>query len=176
MRYVEVLQTHWREEIDMRIVHKVKAALWAIGSIGATRRGAPFLKDCQVMHSIVLIAEQSRVATMKGTAYFVLGMLSCTQVGVDLLTEFSWHGVVTNMQTLTGICVPESIGRVLNLEAWTYNASVDLESDWQFPKEDPLSVEILTAMSNLSNHILANEAAKTLIRWAILTLPKEALI
>lgn len=150
----------------MSIVHKVKAALWAIGSIGATERGAPFLKGCQVIDSIVKIAEVSQVATLKGTAYLILGMLSTTTVGVDLLQQYNWYGVVSNMGAPTGICVPDQISRVLNLQPW--DTDLISTADHGEPNQklqDPLSSEMVRAMADLGNHILANEAAKTLIRY-----------
>lgn len=163
-RNVDLLDTHWHEDEDAAIIQKVKAALWAIGSVGATERGAPFLKQCQVMRTIVKIAEESLVATLKGTAYLVLGMLSSTTVGMALLENYRWQGVKTNMGSPTGICVPDQVSNVLNYEPWQQISGTAASDYDAFLKEDPLSNEILRAMSDLSNHIVANEAARTLIR------------
>ena len=159
--YADLLQQHWHESEEPTLVRRVKAALWAIGNIGATERGANFLKGCQVIEYIVKTAECSEVATLKGTAYFVLGMLSATKLGVELLEEYHWCGVVTSMGEPIGICLPDDIRKVLSTQPWVGPSTVDQPS---LAKTDPLSTEILTAMSNLSNHILANDAAQALIR------------
>lgn len=163
-KYISFLHSHWNTE-DATIVHKVKAALWAIGNIGATERGAPFLAESKVMASIVKIAEESPVATLKGTAYLVLGMLSATTAGVELLHLYGWHGVLTNMGAPTGICVPDQVSSVLNLAPWPYALSEDTVDEEPIPQHDPLMNEITRAMADLGNHILANDAAKTLVRY-----------
>lgn len=166
LKYTSFLHSHWDTE-DPAIVHKVKAALWSVGNIGATERGAPFLRESKVMASIVKIAEQSLVATLKGTAYLVLGMLSATNAGVDLLHEYGWHGVLTNMGAPTGICVPNQVSSVLNLAPWPYALDDDANEDDTATQHDPLMSEITRAMADLGNHILANDAAKTLVRYAM---------
>lgn len=168
-RYVDLLASHWNDHEDTAVLHKIKAALWAIGSIGATERGAPFLKDCEVMSAIVHIAEKSPIATLKGTAYLVLGMLSNTTVGIALLEEYRWQCVTTHMGSPIGICIPYRISDFLMLTPWSKLETTDARSDLKIGiQQDPLTNEIFRAMSDLSNHIVANEAAKTLIRYMIL--------
>lgn len=162
--YVDLLRRHWHEHTDLTIVHHVKAALWAIGSIGATERGAPFLKDTDVTQSIVNIAQESQIATLKGTAYLVLGLLSVTTVGVRLLAEYNWSASLTSMGSPTGICVPQKLSAVLNLQPWDPIIVIVKHEEKIAADYDPLSTEIMLAMTNLSNHILANGAAKALIR------------
>lgn len=165
-RYVDLLHKHWHENLDLTMIRKVKAALWAIGSIGATERGACFLQDSNVTRSVIDIARSSSVATLKGTAYLVIGLLSITPAGATLLGEYNWLAVLTSMGTPTGICVPENLGDVLNLAPWQpSNIAADVLPVVSSSLADPLANEILSAIANLSNHILANEAAKALIRW-----------
>lgn len=162
---MDLLESEWDEHDDVAVMHKIKAALWAIGSIGATERGAPFLKDCDVVKAIVKIAQESLIATLKGTAYLVLGMLSSTAVGIALLEEYRWRGVLTHMGSPTGICVPDRVSDVLNLQMWEIPSIQEkLIQPPERTLHDPLTSEISRAMSDLSNHIVANEAAKTLIR------------
>ncbi len=164
-KFVDCLVTMGMEDTDLETIHKVKAALWAVGNIGATEGGAPFLVACNVVEKIIKIAEQSEVATLRGTAYYVLGLIGSTTLGMQLLAVQGWHVVTTNMGLPTGICVPNCTRAVLHLDSWSYAYSdVDKGADNPIDKRDPLSAEILQGLANLSNHILANEAATALIR------------
>ncbi|ORY81605.1 Rapamycin-insensitive companion of mTOR, middle domain-domain-containing protein [Protomyces lactucae-debilis] len=148
-------------------VHHMKAALWAIGNIGATERGAPFLDNSQVVHFIVRIAEQSPFLGLRGTAYLVLGLISNTTVGVRLLEKSGWQGTVTRMGNPTGVCVPQTARSVLELSSWSSVNVKSVENDGGDIGLDSLEGtqrDIANALCNLSNHILANDAARQLVR------------
>jgi hypothetical protein len=45
---------------------QLKAVLWALGNIGATKNGLPFLEEEDVVKDIVAMAENSDILSLKG--------------------------------------------------------------------------------------------------------------
>lgn len=93
---------------------KVKGCLWAVGNIGSMPYGAPFLEEEGVVEDIIWIAEQSEVLTLKGTAFFVLGLISRTWIGVEILGSYGWEAGVEGVTgEPKGLVMPTKIGRLL---------------------------------------------------------------
>jgi hypothetical protein len=87
------------------------------GNIGSTEGGLPFLEDEEIVEIIVEIAEQSPVLIMKGTCFFVLGLISSTRMGAELLEELGWVSTRTPMGHTTGICLPNDISRFVQVSS-----------------------------------------------------------
>ncbi|OAD02912.1 hypothetical protein MUCCIDRAFT_143465 [Mucor lusitanicus CBS 277.49] len=144
---------------------QLKAVLWALGNIGATKNGLPFLEEEDVVKDIVEMAESSDILSLKGTCYFVLGLIAKTQQGVELLGEIGWESVVSSNGEPEGLCVPLNLSRFLSIRNWKYKAA--LSAPPQLPKSataDSVGADILKNIGDMSNHILANEASKNLAR------------
>lgn len=109
------IQKHGLEDDDLEIVTKVKGCLWAVGNIGSMPFGAPFLDEANIVEAIVNIAEQSQVLTLKGTAFFVLGLISKTMQGLEILLEHGWDGTTSTMGDSLGFCVPLQLGRLFSV-------------------------------------------------------------
>lgn len=62
----EVVRLHGMEPDDQAVLANLKSVLWALGHIGSTHGGLPFLEDEEIIEAIVEIAEQSPVLTIKG--------------------------------------------------------------------------------------------------------------
>jgi hypothetical protein len=77
--------------------------------------GAPFLEEANIVESIVRIAEGSQVLTLKGTAFFVLGLISRTMQGLEILLEHGWDGTTSTMGESLGFCIPLKLGRLLSV-------------------------------------------------------------
>ena len=82
------------DEDDFETLIKVKGSLWAIGNIGSMDLGAPFLEEDDVVKTIVQIAEGAEVMSVRGTACFVLGLVSRTVHGVQMLAENGWDTTI----------------------------------------------------------------------------------
>lgn len=111
------IREHALADEDVEIVTKVKGCLWAVGNIGSMPFGAPFLDEANIVESIVKIAEQSPVLTLKGTAFFVLGLISKTMQGLEILLEHGWDGTTTTMGDSLGFCVPLQLGRLFSVSS-----------------------------------------------------------
>lgn len=104
--FVCTIQTCWAESEDPEIILKVKGCLWAVGNIGSMELGASFIEETDVVQWIVKIANDSEVMTLRGTAFFVLGLLSRSRHGLELLNEHGWDTKTTFSGGSLGFCIP----------------------------------------------------------------------
>lgn len=64
--FAEFIRQHAKENDNMQIIQQLKAVLWAVGNIGATKNGLPFLEEEDIVKDIVSMAENSEVLSLKG--------------------------------------------------------------------------------------------------------------
>lgn len=57
---------HGLEDFDSEIINLLKSALWAVGQIGSQIGGVKFLEEEDIVMSIVEIAEDSSVYSLRG--------------------------------------------------------------------------------------------------------------
>ena len=104
--FAAMIQESGMEDDDAETVLKVKGSLWAVGNVGSMELGAPFLERSDVVRWIVKIAEESEVLTLRGTAFFVLGLISRTIHGQEILTEHGWDGAINENGLSVGYSMP----------------------------------------------------------------------
>jgi len=109
------IREHGLEDKDTEIILKVKGCLWAIGNIGSLPSGAPFLEETDTIDSIVRIAQESQVLSLRGTAFFVLGLISRCIHGLEILDRFNWDSNVSDMGESFGFCLPNKLGQLLSV-------------------------------------------------------------
>ncbi|KAI5778923.1 Rapamycin-insensitive companion of mTOR, N-term-domain-containing protein [Geopyxis carbonaria] len=163
------IKENGQEHEDHEIVTKVKGCLWAVGNIGSMPFGAPFLDEADIVESIIKIAETSQVLTLKGTAFFVLGLISKTMQGLEILLEYGWDGTTSTMGESLGFCVPFSLNKLLSVEPWqhTRNETSEINRPTALSEtlgEDPVDTKILTTIANMSNHVKENQSTKELVK------------
>ncbi|KAI8999819.1 Rapamycin-insensitive companion of mTOR, N-term-domain-containing protein [Gaertneriomyces semiglobifer] len=148
-------------------VLQLKSVLWAVGNIGSTASGLPFLLGEDIIKHIVAIAYDSPIITLKGTCYYVLGLISRTPQGMELLDDLGWDTVTSSPGELGGLCLPKDPARFLTMPKWSFKGSwPEYTVQPPIPPEsfDATALEILKSVGNMSNHILANAASKALSR------------
>ncbi|KAG0275117.1 hypothetical protein BGZ95_009172, partial [Linnemannia exigua] len=163
--YARFIRKHCAESKDPHTIGELKSILWAVGNIGSTPGGLPFLEDEDLIKYIVGMAERSKVLSIKGTCFYVLGLLCKTAQGVEILEDYGWQGILHLDRSPRGLCLPKDLDRFLEIPRWALF------------KEDmpklvlPLSTEgnavekeILRATGELGNHILTNGASKNLAK------------
>lgn len=164
---------------DPDILVKLKGCLWAVGHAGSNSSGAPFLESTGVVSEIIGIAEKSPIATLKGTALLVAGLISSTPEGMELLDELGWESVCKSMDTPLGLCMPTNLAKFFDKtcdKEWGLSSNggtlVDEDEDAEnmveeaFPyviQSDTIRRNIISALTNLSNQILANDSSKSLV-------------
>ncbi|KAJ8123591.1 hypothetical protein ONZ43_g500 [Nemania bipapillata] len=90
--FASTIREHGMQSDDQELITKVKGCLWAVGNVGSMELGAPFLESTDVVERIVEIAESHLVMSLRGTAFFVLGLISRSVHGLEILSE---HALAT---------------------------------------------------------------------------------
>jgi rapamycin-insensitive companion of mTOR len=112
--FVAIIQESWAECEDHETMLKVKGCLWAVGNVGSMELGAPFLEETDAVALIVKIAENSGVTTIRGTAFFVLGLISRSIHGTEILLEHGWDTATDSLGRSLGYCLPSQLGKLFS--------------------------------------------------------------
>jgi rapamycin-insensitive companion of mTOR len=113
--FASIVRDFELDEEDAEALTKVKGCLWAIGNVGSMELGAPFLEENEIVGSIVRIAEGAEVMSLRGTAFFVLGLISRSEHGNEMLLEFGWQSAVDEHGRSLGLCLPEKLSRLCSV-------------------------------------------------------------
>lgn len=185
--FVATIQDFWSESEDPETMLKVKGCLWAIGNIGSMELGAPFLEETDVVTWIVRIAEKSDVVTMRGTAFFVLGLISRSLHGTEILAEHGWDTAANILGQSVGYCLPPNLGVLFSVGQhnpfFVRQARINCSSQLDLSQlnsseplrrsgatvskaaaldEDPINARILSLVVDLGNTVLTKRAATDL--------------
>lgn len=115
------------------------------------------------------------------TCFFVIGLIASTEQGAEILSDYGWSAATTSLGDPTGICVPEDISKfmtvcalpifyiflltsgIVKLQPWdTPNM---LDSDRRLPPlKSQHERDVLEAIENLCNTVIANAASRTLAK------------
>lgn len=113
--FASTIRDSWAEAEDREVMLKVKGCLWAVGNVGSMELGAPFLEETDVVASIIKIASESDVMTMRGTAFFVLGLVSRSLHGMEILAERGWNVATDNLGRSLGCCLPSNLAVIFSV-------------------------------------------------------------
>ncbi|SPO31737.1 related to protein ste16 [Ustilago trichophora] len=160
--FAHFIRQHGAEASDSELINKLKSVLWAVGNIGANELGLPFLDAEDVISQIVEIAENSQVLSVRGTCFFVLGLISSTTAGAEALQDYGWQSVCTPLGAPMGLCIPDDINRLVSLPRWEVNKVPDLGYLELAEPETLVVNKIITSIANLGNSILATNASRSL--------------
>ncbi|XP_051955427.1 rapamycin-insensitive companion of mTOR-like [Xyrauchen texanus] len=96
-------------------IKQLKAALWALGNIGTSNWGLNLLQEENVIPDIVNLAHDCEVLSIRGTCLYVLGLISKTKQGCELLKLHGWDAVRHNRRQLWPV-VPDEVEQQQNLQ------------------------------------------------------------
>ncbi|EXJ68795.1 uncharacterized protein A1O5_07726 [Cladophialophora psammophila CBS 110553] len=156
------------DEEDPEVLTKVKGCMWAVGNIGSMDQGAPFLEEADVVTAIVRIAEGAQVLSMRGTACFVLGLISRTLHGFELLAENGWDSTVDPRGRSLGLCLPRNLEALClkSVGSSTVPQSPSPENDAKYKAattdENPVRAKILKSIVEMGNSVMYKKAAADL--------------
>lgn len=183
--FAATIQDFATEHEDCETILKVKGCLWAVGNVGSMELGAPFLENTDVVKYIVQIAETSEVMTLRGTAFFVLGLISRSLHGQEILAEYGWDGTVNVLGESLGYSLPLNFNKLFSLKPFSSAGSIGATAmststiatttrprtrtrSNQQPKPlalatdsratDPANTAILASIAKLGNSVLTNKA------------------
>ncbi|KAF2019652.1 cytosolic regulator pianissimo [Aaosphaeria arxii CBS 175.79] len=165
--FVTTLVDFAMENDDAETILKVKGCLWAIGNVGSMELGAPFLEKTDVVKWVIKIAETSEVMSLRGTAFYVLGLISRSLHGQEILLEYGWDGVVNESGEALGFCLPLDFRKLFQITPWTAkpeNMSLRRKAAVTIAvtDNDPVNARILKLATDLGNTVLAKKAANDL--------------
>ncbi|KAH8821542.1 Rapamycin-insensitive companion of mTOR, N-term-domain-containing protein [Xylogone sp. PMI_703] len=156
---------------DPELIVKVKGCLWAVGNVGSMELGAPFLEESDVVEHIVKIAESHEIMSLRGTAFFVLGLISRSIHGLEILSEHGWDSNTTNLGVSLGLCIPSNLSKFLSFQPWEHEKISDIIPDetealaFAAAKTDPdpVNQRILELVIDLGNTVLTKKAISELM-------------
>ncbi|KAL4871897.1 hypothetical protein BDV12DRAFT_163315 [Aspergillus spectabilis] len=155
-----------REE-DHEALLKVKGCLWAVGNVGSMQLGAPFL-SMELVQAIVKIAECAEVLTMRGTAFFVLGLISRSPHGLGVLRQIGWDSAIDQKGQSLGLCLPTNFGKLFLVDFPSYFRSTEGKRTSQEKLKaasmdpDAANQKILKLVADMGNTVLSKRAAADL--------------
>ncbi|KFA64569.1 hypothetical protein S40285_04569 [Stachybotrys chlorohalonatus IBT 40285] len=120
--FATTIREHGMQSEDPELLTKVKGCLWAVGNVGSMELGAPFLESTDVVEQIVKIAETHEVMSLRGTAFFVLGLISRSTHGLEILSEHGWEANTTPLGQSLGFCIPSDLSKLLSLAPWRHES------------------------------------------------------
>ncbi|KAK4138160.1 hypothetical protein BT67DRAFT_368885 [Trichocladium antarcticum] len=118
--FAATIREHGMQYDDAEMMVKVKGCLWAVGNVGSMELGAPFLESCNVVEQIVEIAQNHEVMSLRGTAFFVLGLISRSIHGLEILSENGWDSNTNLVGHSLGLCIPSNLSRLFSLQPWRH--------------------------------------------------------
>ncbi|KDR82835.1 hypothetical protein GALMADRAFT_88557 [Galerina marginata CBS 339.88] len=161
--FSQFIRQHSLENEDTDLILKLKSILWAVGNIGATEGGLHFCEEEEIIPAILEIAENSPIPSVRGTCFFVLGLISSTSQGAEILDDYHWEATLSPLGLPTGLCIPADIDRFISLSTWTAVTPSKPESRLLLPTAEH-EIEAITAIQNLANTVIANAASRSLAR------------
>lgn len=101
-------------------VRKKRAALWALGFIGASNKSVDRLVEHDLVSIIVNMAETSPHLSLRGTACYVLNMISGSKLGRKRIEKLNWANYDMsdriNSAYLNGrVCLPKDMKQIFNI-------------------------------------------------------------
>lgn len=157
---------------DPELILKIKGALWAVGNVGSMELGAPFLEESDVVGYIVKIAEAHEIMSLRGTAFFVLGLISRSVHGLEILSEFGWDSNTTSDGESLGLCIPTSLYKLFSFTPWKHQKISDIvHSEAEVAAiaaskkdDDAVNQRILELVSDLGNQVLWKKTTSELMQ------------
>ncbi|EIT78174.1 Rapamycin-insensitive companion of mTOR, N-term-domain-containing protein [Aspergillus flavus] len=154
-------------EEDTEVLLKVKGCLWAVGNVGSMELGAPFLEP-DIVERIVKIAESAEVLTMRGTAFFVLGLISRSRHGLRVLRDFGWDSAFDQKGNSLGLCLPTDFKKLFLVDFPSHSRNRESkrisQDKFKEATTDPDSTnqKILKLIVDMGNTVLSKRAAADL--------------
>ncbi|SCU89126.1 LAMI_0D12486g1_1 [Lachancea mirantina] len=92
---------------------QLKAALWCCGLIGSTDLGIALLDNYTIVEDIIELAYSALATDVKFTAFYVLGLVSKTKEGCEILDELHWDCCLNVLNLPTGLTYPMDVKKFL---------------------------------------------------------------
>ncbi|EGW34024.1 uncharacterized protein SPAPADRAFT_70226 [Spathaspora passalidarum NRRL Y-27907] len=175
-----------QDEEHINYINKLKQNLWIIGNIAQGHYGIQLLDplyNLNLDHSVIDIIldnfNNCPVWSLRGVCFFIIGMISSTSEGIEILDEYNWISVLDEYENSKGLAYPQSPNGIFNVEItnpyrdtryyhifnvgstttapslWgiSNNESVDTISTGEESGEDSLNVKVNERVITLLHHL-----------------------
>ncbi|CAL8347096.1 unnamed protein product [Lota lota] len=109
-------------------IKHLKAALWALANIGSSNWGLNLLQEENVIPDILTMAQHCQVLSIRGTCVYVLGVISKTRQGCEVLKQYGWDAVRHSRRTQWPV-TPEEVDAQLTSELSSVPSTLSLNSE-----------------------------------------------
>ncbi|KAJ2030682.1 hypothetical protein H4S03_006948 [Coemansia sp. S3946] len=158
----------WNSALAADVVG-LKATLWAIGAMGASRDGYLMLEPYDVIGRLVDVARQAQSMSTRGTCLYALALISRNKFAADAFREKGWL-LCSSCYGAYEFAVPPRLESIFEVGDWasggllegTYVFSPDTEDLGE--ELDSVQKEIIDSVITMSNQVLVNPSSKTLMR------------
>jgi len=141
-----------------------RAYLWALGHVGSSVTGLQLLEKYDIIPKIVNLVEKAESLSVRGTCFYVLGLMTTTEKGQLMLEELGWQKA---NQRCVAVPVKFCSSGLLKITEQRYKGSWPENSPGKmlidFPPGDPKN-EILEWIGHLGNsvHVVVKRAVANL--------------
>ncbi|OLY84746.1 Protein ste16 [Smittium mucronatum] len=112
---LENIEWHSSEPIDCL---GLKATIFALGSIGVSENGFKALTEHNIVQKIINLSKISKVASIKGSCLFVLGMLSRNVKNAKILDNFGWENCFS-LNNQYQYAIPKFLDEFFKVKDWS---------------------------------------------------------
>ncbi|KAH8114744.1 Rapamycin-insensitive companion of mTOR, N-term-domain-containing protein [Phellopilus nigrolimitatus] len=161
--FAHFIRQHALESDDSEFIFKLKSVLWAVGNVATSEKGLRFLEEEEIIRNMLEIAEFSPILSVRGTCFFALGLVSSTAQGAEILDDYGWESTLSPLGSPTGLCIPSDIDKFVSIPAWEEPEPPKRVREL-VPPTSQEEVDVLSAISNLANTVIANAASRSLAR------------
>jgi rapamycin-insensitive companion of mTOR len=109
---------------DSTLIQK-RAALWALGHIGANENGIRLIIEADLVQPIIHLAESADFLSLRGTCIYIIGMLSNTQSGKHAIVKYDW--IASKTKGINSVCLPRDPRTLFTINEYTFEGSITTE-------------------------------------------------
>ncbi|XP_035210908.1 rapamycin-insensitive companion of mTOR-like isoform X2 [Stegodyphus dumicola] len=109
---------------------QLKAALWAVGHVGSHSLGLASILKENIVYHIVKLAADAPVLSIRGTCYFILGLLCSTPEGASAVEEHGWEAIRRNHDEKWPLIKDEYLieySQYIRKSTWSFSS---MSSEW----------------------------------------------
>ncbi|QPG76924.1 hypothetical protein FOA43_004318 [Brettanomyces nanus] len=107
---------------------ELKSVLWAIGNISVSEYGINLLEMSGLVEDIHCITENSVNLSLKGSCFFIMGLVAQTDQGSEILDDLGWYATRSSLGVNLPICLPRDFAGFLEMEKNELVTKVPIES------------------------------------------------
>lgn len=81
------------------------------------------------------------------------------------MDDYHWEATLSPLGLPTGLCVPVDVDKFVSVPEWDCAAVEAIDDSKLAAPESPEEMEVMTAIYNLANTVIANAASRTLTKY-----------